>query len=178
MATSLTCLTKIFRLPDDPLGWTGRLLVPPEVVDQIPRRDDGSQRIVVELAGLDPWHAAITSDGQGGHYIIFNKERSKQLRKQGADDQHLHMTLTPDTSRYGAPMPAELEELLKQDPLGDQYFHELTPGRQRNIIYMLAKYKAESTRMRKSVAVLEYLVTVRGELVFADLYAYLKEHGR
>ena len=144
----------------------------------MPHREDGSLRVICKLPDLpEAWHGALTSDGQGGHYIIFNKARIKALEKKGLDKSQLLVTLVPDDTRYGAPMPEELAELLAQDPHGDRYFHALTPGRQRNLIYMIAKYKSEATRLEKAVGLVDYLVEVRGALDFKELYAYWKARG-
>ncbi len=171
----LSFTTALQQQADDPLGWNGRLLIPADVVSQIPHREDGSLRVVCALPDLpDEWHGALTSDGQGGHYIIFNKQRIRALEKKGLDKARLRVTLVPDESRYGAPMPPELAELLAQDPHGDRHFHGLTPGRQRNLIYMIAKYKSEATRLEKAVGLVDYLVEVRGALDFRELNEYWK----
>ena len=144
-----------------------------------PRREDGSLRVICTLPEVpDEWHGALTSDGQGGHYVIFNKQRLRALDKRGLDKTRLRVTLLADDTRYGAPMPAELAELLAQDPHGDRYFHALTPGKQRNLIYMIAKYKSEATRLEKAVGLVDYLVEVRGALDFRELGAYWKARGR
>ena len=46
--------------------------------------------------------------------------------------------LVVDDSKYGAEMPEELAEVLKQDRAGDKLFHALTSGMQRTLIYMIA----------------------------------------
>ena len=164
--------TALVCLPDDPLGWNGRLLIPEAVVAALGA--DHKQRYVCRVEGLGEWHCALASDGRGGRYVIFNKARVKAVREGGLDPERLRVTLTPDDSPYGAPMPEELGALLAADSLFDTYFHELTPGKQRNLIYLVAKYKTEATRLRKAVAVAEYLVEARGRLDFKGLIAWMK----
>jgi uncharacterized protein YdeI (YjbR/CyaY-like superfamily) len=67
------------------------------------------------------------------------------------------------------PMPEELEELLLQDPEGDMYFHELTPGKQRNLIYMVSKPKGVDTRIKKALVIVQHLKEVKGQLDFKML---------
>lgn len=164
--------TTLLRLPDDPLGWTARLLIPADVVERLGA--DVGGRFVCTVGGLAPWHCALTSDGRGGRYVIFNASRLAALEKVGADPSHLRVLLEADESPYGAPMPDELGALLAQDPALDAYFHELTPGKQRNLIYLVAKYKAEATRLRKAVAIGEYLLGTHGRLDAKALNAWMK----
>ena len=165
----------IVELPEDPLGWTARLPVPPDVAARIAPRDDGSLRVICTVRGIAPWHAALTPDGAGGHYVIFSKERLAALREAGGDPARAWVELVADRSPYGAPMPGELAELLALDAEGSRYFHDLTPGKQRSLIHLVGKLKTEAARMRKAVAVVDYLKQVRGALDFADLYAHLKQ---
>ena len=72
------------------------------------------------------------------------------------------------------PMPEELGELLLIDELGSQYFHALTPGKQRALIYQVAKPKREATRLRKAVGILDYLKSVRGKLDFKELNEFVR----
>lgn len=171
-------VTSIALLPDDPLGWSGRLLVPQKIVDQIPHREDGSQRVICSIEGMDSWHAALMSDGQGGRYIIFSKDKRKQLAKAQLDTANLHVSLEADVSKYGMPLPIELEEMFKLDPQGAAYFHQLLPGKQRNLLYLIGKPKAEAARLHLAITMLDYLKAVRGRFDFRELGAYLKAHPR
>ena len=164
--------TSLQRRPDDPLGWTGRLLIPGAVVECL--GEQVAARFLCTVAPLAPWHCALSSDGRGGRYVIFNKARLAKLRKAGADLEHLRVLLELDDSPYGAPMPAEFAELLAQDPSLDAYFHQLTPGKQRNLLYLITKYKTEDTRLRKAIAIGEYLVESRGVLDFRELSSWMK----
>ena len=172
MATTFT--TQLLRLASDPLGWNGRLLIPAEAAAAVPRREDGSLRVVCTVHGIPSWHGALTSDGQGGHYVIFSKERIKSLQTAGLDPDRLAVSLVPDESDYGAPMPDELAALFEMDPEANEYFHALTPGKQRNLLYVIARYKTEATRLSKSVALVDYLRHTRGRLDFKELGEWMK----
>ena len=162
----------LVRLPDDLLGWNGRLVIPGDVIASLGA--DVKLRYVCRVEGVGEWHCALSSDGRGGRYVIFNKQRVATVRKAGLDPERLRVTLTPDDSPYGAPMPEEFGALLEADPLLNTYFHELTPGKQRNLIYLVAKYKTEATRLSKAVAIGEYLVETRGRLDFKELNVWMK----
>lgn len=168
----MTFSTTLLHLPADPLGWSGRLLVPAEVVSGLGH--DGKRRYVVEVEGLPAWHCALSSDGAGGHYVIFSKERRRALEAAGLDPARLTVRLAADDSPYGAPVPEEFAAVLASDPLAEAYFRELTPGRQRNLLYLVGRYKTSDTRLRKAVAVAEYLLEVRGRMDFKELGAWMR----
>lgn len=175
---SNTFTTRLQRLAVDPLGWTRRLLIPTDVVAAVPKRDDGSLRVVCTIADIPPWQAALTSDGQGGHYIIFSKARVKALHATQLDTEDLIVSLVPDDSNYGAPMPVELATLLAMDPEVDKHFHALTAGKQRTLLHLVDRYKTEATRLSKAVALVEYLRHTRGRLDFRELGVWMKEAGK
>ena len=168
----MTFPTRLLRLPTDPLGWNGRLLIPAEAVAAIGH--DGKRRYVIRVEGMPAWHGALTSDGDGGHYVIFSKERQRALEAADLDPERLTVHLEVDDSRYGAPMPEEFAAVLAEDALANAYFHELTPGRQRNVLYLIGRYKTSDTRLRKAVAIAEYLAEARGQLDSKELGEWMR----
>ena len=174
-AADLIRLTaKLTQEPDDVLGYTGKIYVGPDVAEQLPKRDDGSRRYLVTITGLSPWIAALVPSGNGDFFIILNKTRVKTLRKSGVDLDQLQLTLKADESEYGMPMPDELGELMAIDPEGHKYFHQLTPGKMRSLMYVVASSKRESTRLRKAIAIIDYLKAVKGKLDFRELNEFMK----
>lgn len=85
--------------------------------------------------------------------------------------------LESDTSKYGAPMPRELAEVLRQDPEGDRWFHALTAGKQRNMIYMIGYVKNSDRRIYLSFVLVEHLKQNGGKIIDAKLYSEIKERG-
>jgi len=67
-----------------------------------------------------------------------------------------------------------MEELLLQDEDGNKVFHRLTPGKQRSLLHIIAKPKSENIRIKKAVAILEYLKSVNGKLDFKELNLAIK----
>ena len=160
---------------DDPLGYAARLEFSAGEVEALPVRADGSRRFVCTVEREPPWHVALIPDGVGNYFIIVNKERLARWREAGYAFAQLSLKLTPDDSEYGMPMPDELGELLLMDEEGSRYFHDLTPGKQRALIYQVAKPKREATRLRKAVGIIDYLKSVRGVLDFRELNAFLRD---
>jgi uncharacterized protein YdeI (YjbR/CyaY-like superfamily) len=63
----------------------------------------------------------------------------------------VEVSLNPDNSKYGMPVPEELEELLHQDPEGERRFEMLTPGRQRYIIHYINQVKSSQLRIDRAL---------------------------
>ena len=161
--------------PDDPLGYYGRLELSAQQAKALPVRADGSRRFVCQVEDLKPWHAALISDGGGKYFILMNKDRIAFLEQGAYRLDRLKVELVADTSAYGMEMPVELGELLLIDLEANHYFHALTPGKQRSLLYLVAKPKTEATRLKKAVGIVSYLIEVRGNLDFRELNTWLKE---
>ena len=113
--------------------------------------------------------------------LLPNKEEfcigvNKAVRqKLGLEDGSVvNVKLEPDTSKYGAPMPAELKEVLKQDRHGSRRFHALTSGKQRSLIYMIRSVKDIDRRIHAALIVLKHLEDNDGKVVDAKLYEEIK----
>ncbi len=131
------------------------------------------RRVVVTLNGQHRFHAALMPDGKGDYFINVNKEIRKKLGlNQGVD---VEVELEKDTSKYGMEMPEELGELLGMDDEGSDYFHALTPGKQRTLIYQVAKPKTSDTRLKKALVIVEFLKRHKGNLDFKALAEAYKD---
>ena len=136
----------------------------------------GTKRVLCKVGDLDAFSAALMHDGQGAYFININKERRKKLKI--AEGDAVEVELIQDTSKYGMPMPAEMEELLKQDPEGDRFFHSLTPGKQRSLLFLVGKPKTSDTRLKKAYTIIEYLKATGGVLDFKELNEAFKQTDR
>lgn len=93
-------------------------------------------------------------DGHGHWSVFVNQNIRKQSMINAGDE--LNVTLEKDKSAYGAQMPLELAELLNQDDRGSKYFHALTPGKQRTLMYIVSKINTNS-RLNKVLAIVHHL---------------------
>lgn len=160
------------------LGWSTQLYIPNDIVDSLPVRPDGTKRVTCFIEGLEPWSCAPMSDGNGGYFILFSKEKIKVYQRiDHVDFTAISVELKPDLSKYGVPLPVELEEAFYIYPEGKGYFDDLTPGKQRNIIFRIAKPKGEQTRIKKAIVVMEYLMSTNGAFDFKALNAFEKEYN-
>jgi uncharacterized protein YdeI (YjbR/CyaY-like superfamily) len=98
--------------------------------------------------------------------IGVNTSIRKKLGLEAGDE--VSVELVADDSRYGAEMPEELAEVMRQDPEGDKLFHALTSGMQRTLIYMIAGAKNIDKRIHLALIVMDHLKENDGKVV-ADI---------
>lgn len=146
-------------------------MVPNEIVQDF--KANNVNRLICTINAVIKFHCAFMPSGNGEYFINVNKEIRKKLRWQIGQSRSIE--LAADTSKYGMEMPEELEVLLATDNEGDQHFHALTPGKQRNLIYIAAKPKQSSTRLKKSIIMIDYLKEVAGKLDFKELMQAFKD---
>lgn len=119
-------------------------------------------------ASLMPYHA--------GFFILINQKIVGQLRLKIGDS--FIIDIKKDNSEYGMEMPEELATLLDQDTEGNLLFHNLTPGKQRSLIYTVSKVKNTDSRLSKSLAIMDHLKELNGALDFTLLNTKIKEYNQ
>lgn len=150
--------------------WSYHLKVPGVVVLHF--KEKGVKRLVCRLNTSLEFQCAIMPAGDGVFFINLNKKIRDSLKlKEGG---RVHVELNEDTSEYGLPIPDELKEVLIQDEEGHRLFHALTPGKQRNLIYIAGQVKNSDLRIQKSMVMLEHLKKNGGKINFRELNEELK----
>ena len=129
--------------------------------------DKSIKRFVARINDGNQFPCAILSAGEEGKYLIVSNELKKKNNLSIGDE--LTVTLEPDNSKYGMPLPLEMEEMLMQEPQFEFYFESLTPGKQRALIHLVAKLKSENKRVEKALIISRYLIEVQGKLDFKEL---------
>ena len=151
--------------------WGYHIVVPDLVVQYFSKKKD--RRVVCTINDQETFQCAIMPKGDGTFFILINKELRKKLDLGvGAE---VKAKLVEDKSKYGLPMPEELEELLAIDDEGNYFFHLLTPGKQRSLIFLAGKPKRSDTRLRKALVIVDYLKFTKGKLDFRELHQAFKE---
>lgn len=125
-------------------------LVPAEVKKQFAER--GTARVVAAIGSLTPFQCGLMPMKTGEGYLIINKARQKQLGLKHGD--RVDVSIRPDESEYGAPMPEELESVLAQDDEARAKFEALTPGKKRAVMYGVAREKGVERRIETAVKLL------------------------
>ena len=131
------------------------------------------RRVVCTLNGSLEFQCALMPHGDGSFFINLNKEiRDKLGLKIGSA---LDVHLRKDESEFGLPMPEELQELLNQDEEGNRFFQALTPGKKRNLLYIVGSAKNQDSRIGKAVVVVEHLKLNGGKINYRQLGEELKK---
>jgi hypothetical protein len=141
-----------------------------EVADSF-KFDKGSRRVVCTLNGTEAFPCALLPH-DGAFFVMVNKTVRARLGIEAGDT--ISVEIAKDESKYGMPMPEELQEVLDQDTDGDRMFHALTPGKQRSMLYYIGKFKDVDRRIHTSLIFLEHLKRNNGKLDHAKLQEELK----
>ncbi|MEO7175282.1 MAG: YdeI/OmpD-associated family protein [Saprospiraceae bacterium] len=126
------------------------------------------QRVLCTINGQLTFQSGFMALGEGKAYVTVNKLRMKQLKLRTGDP--VAIRLQKDESEYGMAMPEELSELLKIDDLGSERFEQLSPGKQRWMIYYISQVKSSQLRIDRAILILDYLKSVApGRLDFREM---------
>lgn len=126
------------------------VLVPAEVRQQFYTK--GPARVVATIGSLAPFQCGLMPMRTGEGYLIVNKARQKVLRLSQGDK--VEVSIQPDISEFGAPMPEELEAVLAQDPDAKATFDGLTAGKKRAVMYAVMRCKGVEARIEAAVKAL------------------------
>ena len=129
-------------------------------------------RLKVSINGHDAIDSSLISGGHKQYFIKINKSQMKKMSLSIGDEASLE--LTADESEYGMPLPPEFAAIWEIDDEAQMYFHQLTPGKQRNLIYIVNKVKNLDIRTRKATIIMEHLKINEGKLDFKILNESLK----
>jgi hypothetical protein len=125
-------------------------------------------RLKCEIGKKPAFSCGLMPMGNGVAFIMLSKKRMKDLELQGGSS--IAVVLRLDTSKYGMDVPAELKEVLKQDPQGKKRFQKLTPGKQRNIIHYISTVSDVEKKVDRAVTLIENLKRLpEGKERFFDL---------
>lgn len=133
--------------------------------------EEKSKRVVCTLNGTETFQCALMPY-DGHFFVMINKGARSRLKVEAGD--LVAVEIAKDESKYGLPMPEELREVLNQDPEGDRYFHQLTPGKQRSLLYFIGKFKDIDKRIHASLVLMAHLHKNDGKLIHEDLHEELK----
>jgi len=138
-----------------------------------PFLDGNDRRVVCTLNGSLEIQCALMPKGDGHFFININKKIREKLKLQ--EGSPVEVSLRKDESEFGLPVPEEFAELLSQDAEGNRYFQALTPGKQRNLLYIAGQPKTSDVRLKRALVLLEHLKTNKGKIIFKQLALDLKD---
>ena len=151
--------------------WHVGMEVPKQLADEL--RESGVKRVLCTFPDGTEHSTKVQFLKADGYFINVNSTIRKKLDLEVGSK--IKVTIEPEENAYGMPVPPIFLEMLKQDNDAAICFHRLTPGKQRNLIYLVAQPKSEEIQLRRGLIILEYLKSTDGTLDFKALHAAIKE---
>lgn len=127
------------------------VLIPSTILTSLNGGEDKgrfNQRVIIRLNDTIEWQGGIVALRDGDGYIAVSQARMKELKIERYDE--VSVQLTKDNSEFGHEFPEELQEVFRQDPEAEQRFREMSPGKQRTIIYYILQVKSSEKRAERS----------------------------
>jgi len=172
MDNKLIFTTRIEEIYQE-IFYTG-IIVPQAIAEGL--IEGKNRRVVCHIDEKISFQGGLMPDGKGDYYITLSKEKRKQL--DVGVGETVKVNLEKDESKYGIPVPEEIAALFEMDDKGSPYFHSLTLGKQRSLLYIVAKPKNSDTRLRKAIVIVDYLKATKGKLDFKELNQAFKDANR
>lgn len=158
---------------EDTKLWSYFIRIPDEVAQQYIEGKD--RRIVCTLNDKEKIHCALMPSPKG-YFILIKQALKKKLGIQL--NEIIELTIEKDRSKYGMPMAEEFKVCLEEEPLALKYFEELTPGKQRNLIHLVNQIKSSEIKIRRSLAIVEHLITEEGKIEYKRLNELIKKYNQ
>lgn len=169
---SVLFTTILSQFPSSPL-WGWHFLVPSDIAEKFV--EGKNRRVICTINGEVTLHCALMPNKETW-FIMLNKSIQKKLKTPL--NSEIQVRIIRDESEYGMPMPDEFREVLDQDQEADKYFHMLTPGKQRTLIYIVSTVKNAESRIRKSLAIADHLTANKGRIEYRLLNEAFKEYNK
>lgn len=150
--------------------WGSHIAVPPAIVQKLISKT--SRRVIRTLNGSEEQQCALLPFAKGKYVVSLNKKLCTTLGLEIGSK--VVVTLRKDESKYGLPVPAELEEYMRQDKEGDRIFHALTVGKQRTLIYMVGSTIDPDLRAWKAALIIRHLKENAGTINYRQLLTSFK----
>lgn len=163
---------ELFEEKDSSLMWYFRIEVPHHIVKDV--CTEKNKRVLCLFNGTISSQVPVLSAGEKKFYITINKEIRQKLKVKTGDI--LTISISRDESEYGIETPDFFNEFCNQDPEGSDFFHKLTPGKQRTLLYLINKPKSENKKIEKAMIVFDYLKNTGGKLDFKALNESMKNN--
>ena len=136
--------------------------------------DGDNKRVICHLSDDVIVRSALMSSKEYW-FVLLKADLKKKLALNEGDK--IQVQIEKDNSEYGHDMPEELQAILDIDNLFKGHFENLTPGKQRNLIYIVNRVKNTQSRLNKAMAIADHLEEVQGNLDFKLLNEKIKYHN-
>jgi len=154
--------------------WAFHIKIPDKVYKKMSK--EGVKRIICQIDEYEPFHAGFMPEGNGKYFIMLSKAKLKAYDLFLGKD--VNVKLEVDKTKYGMKMPEEFEEVLSSDSEGEKYFEELTDGKKRSLIHMVATIKSQDIKISKALTILDHLKANEGKVDYKLLNEAFKLSNR
>lgn len=162
----------ISKFQSSPL-WGWHFFVPEEIAEKF--INGTNRRVICTINDELTLHCALMPN-KGTWFVLLNKDNIKKITLP--ENHIVSVQISKDISEYGMPMPDELYEVLLQDMQAYDFFHALTPGIQRSLMYLINKIKSTDIRIKKSLVIADHIVTNKGKINNKMLYEALRDYNK
>jgi hypothetical protein len=159
---------KVGKFQGHPINYTYHLTLPIGLAKKLLQQKIKRVQLII---GSHTLHKPIQQ--YKGVYFFTFAQKERKLFNVGLGDS-LEVIIDEDKSQYQIKIPEEMKVLLEEDKEGSKHFHNLTPGKQRSLLYIVDKVKSSELRLNKALAIVEHLKTNSGKLDFKVLYEAFK----
>lgn len=146
----ITIEAKIHKLPQQRGGYC-YFEIKKQLVEQFEKKS--KTRFVCTVDNSYVFSCGLNHLGDGNYFVMLTKDRIKMINKTVGDS--IDVQLEEDTSKLGVEIPEVLEILLEQDPRLNAKFLQLTPGKQRSIIFQMNKIKDLNKQVAKTIELID-----------------------
>lgn len=153
--------------------WGYHFPIPSAIADNFV--DGNDRRIICKINKAIEVQGALMPYSEG-YFILINQDLIKKLHLSVGDN--VKLDIEKDKSEFGLPMPDSFRALLDQDSESYAYFNKLTPGKKRNLIYLVGKVKNINSQLNKGLAIVDHLKTEKGILDFKKLNQLIKAYNQ
>ena len=153
--------------------WGFHFPVPSAIADKFIEGND--RRVICWINDEFRIQNALMPNSEG-YFLLINKDLVKKLNLSVGEE--VKLKLEKDRSEFGLPMPESFRTLLEQDTEGNRYFEQLTPGKKRNLLYIVGKVKNIDSQLNKGLAILHHLKTEEGKLDFKKLNQLIIQYNQ
>ena len=153
--------------------WGYHFTVPGEIAEGF--IDGQNRRVICNIDGKHQMKCALMPYSDG-YFMLINKDLVRKLNLVEGSD--LILSIEKDTSEFGHDVPESFQMLLDQDDAGRHHFEQLTPGKQRSLIYLVGKVKNIDSQLNKGLAIMDHLKTENGNLDYKKLYDLIKVYNQ
>ena len=129
------------------------LAIPNGLIDDI--KSEEKKRYVITINDAVSWHCGLLGTGDGRWFVMVAKDKLKKA--QTTFGGWVHVDFEVDDSKYGMPIPPDLQDMFDDDPEFLKRFDALLPGKRRNALHQIGSAKTDATIAKRILKLMNEL---------------------